>query len=202
VTTNPGDHQTAIKHLIEERFDAISKGTVGDAATNSGDSGNVKSEPEINGHTPPESANDDGEAEADGDEGAEIEVATGPAKKKAKTEGKRETSEDADARLAAELQAQEEKLARGRTTRGGNSKAKPTKKATKPKTKAKSAKRVRDEDDSGMSGTESGAEKPKKKAGGGFQKPFNLSYPLAELCGENQVGTTSSTQCWRGKNPN
>lgn len=190
MTANPGVHQTAIKHLIEERFDAISKATVEVAETTSGDSGNVKSEPETNGHTPPDSVKD---------EDADIEVSAVPAKKKARTEGVRETSEDADARLAAELQAQEEKLARGRTTRGGNSKAKPTKKSAKPKTKAKSAKRVRDEDDSGMSGTDSGAEKPKKKAGGGFQKPFNLSFPLAELCGETQVGNPPSNATLKKK---
>ena len=33
------------------------------------------------------------------------------------------------------------------------------------------------------------AEKKPRKAGGGFQKPFNLSYALAELCGEPQVRT-------------
>jgi upstream activation factor subunit UAF30 len=106
-----------------------------------------------------------------------------------KKETKRESSsEDADARLAAELQAQEEKLARGRTTRGGgktkeNKKSKPKNKKTKPK----SAKRVRDDDDSDISGADSGDEKPKSKARGGFQKPFNLSHQLAELCGETQV---------------
>ena len=97
---------------------------------------------------------------------------------------KRESStEEADAKLAAQLQAQENILARGRTTRGGGS-TKLSKKA-KPAAKKKSAKRVRDDDSEAGSGDEEkGA---KRKAGGGFQKPFNLSYPLAELCGESQV---------------
>ncbi|KAJ9148793.1 SWIB-domain-containing protein [Coniochaeta hoffmannii] len=120
---------------------------------------------EANGHTP-------------SDEDAEIEVASQPPKKK----HKRESSTDADARLAAELQAQEEALARGRTTRGAGT-TKATKKGKGKAAKKKSAKRVRD--DSDLSGSDD--EKPKRKAGGGFQKPFNLSYPLVELCGAEQL---------------
>jgi upstream activation factor subunit UAF30 len=120
-------------------------------------------------------------------------VKAAPAHKKQKRE--RESSTDADARLAAELQAQEEALARGRTTRGaGTSKA--TKKG-KPKAKTvkkKSAKRVRDDSDDNLSGGEDG-EKPKRKAGGGFQKPFNLSYPLVELCGAEQVMSIHAKSC-------
>lgn len=90
------------------------------------------------------------------------------------------SSEDADARLAAQLQAQENSLARART-RGGD-----RPKVTKRKApKKKSAKRVREDDDSDGDGSESGVKK--RKAGGGFQKPFNLSNPLSELVGETQV---------------
>ena len=114
----------------------------------------------------------------DGD--GEIQVSLPPASKKQKRES---SSEDADARLAAELQAQENRLSRGRVTRGGASGA--AKPKAKPKAaKKKSAKRVRDDDESGE---DSDGAKPKRKAGGGFQKPFNLSFPLAELCGESQV---------------
>lgn len=99
-----------------------------------------------------------------------------PAKKKAKRSS---SVEDADARLAAELQAQENRMARGRATRGGE---RVVKKKKAPK--KKSSKRVRGDDDSDVG---SGDSAPKRKAGGGFQKPFNLSHPLAELVGESQV---------------
>lgn len=90
------------------------------------------------------------------------------------------SAEDADARLAAQLQAQENKLARGRATRGGDKKP-PKKKAARKK----SAKKVKAEDDSDVGG--SGGDRPKRKAGGGFQKPFALSAPLQELTGQTQV---------------
>ncbi|KAK4172725.1 SWIB/MDM2 domain-containing protein [Triangularia setosa] len=151
------DQKEAIKKLIEARFDAVSANDV-DVIP-----------PETNGYSP----------EDEGDEG-EIEVSLQPAKKKVKRES---SSEDADARLAAELQAQENRLSRARVTRGaGTSKPK-----AKPKAKAvkkKSAKRVRSDDDSEV---EDGEVKPKRKAGGGFQKPFNLSEALAEVCGEPQL---------------
>ncbi|KAK4203220.1 SWIB/MDM2 domain-containing protein [Triangularia verruculosa] len=150
------DQKEAIKKLIEARFDAVSANEAGITP------------PETNGHSP-----------EDGDDG-EIEVSLQPAKKKVKRES---SSEDADARLAAELQAQENRLSRARVTRGaGTSKPK-----AKPKAKAvkkKSAKRVRSDDDSEVEDSEA---KPKRKAGGGFQKPFNLSEALAEVCGEPQL---------------
>lgn len=105
-----------------------------------------------------------------------------PAKKKVKRSA---SSEDADARLAAQLQAQENSLARSRSTRGGGDRAKVTKKRKAPK--KKSAKKVGGDDDSEVDGSaDSGV--PKRKAGGGFQKPFTLSPMLSELCGETQVG--------------
>lgn len=131
----------------------------------------------------PEEATPEVTPEAEEEDGAtdgEIEV-------RPKKQQKRESSEDADARLAAELQAQENKLSRGPRTRGGGA-AKVTKKA-KPKAKTpkkKSATRVKSDDDSDME-PEAVEGTKKRKAGGGFQKPFNLSYPLQEVCGEAQV---------------
>lgn len=106
-----------------------------------------------------------------------------PARKKAKRSS---SVEDADARLAAQLQAQENRLARGRSTRGGGDKKVAKKKAPRKK----SAKKVKPDDDSDLEGSEAA---PKRKSGGGFQKPFNLSEPLQALCGETQV--RSSVSC-------
>ena len=161
--------------MIEARFDAISSDAAQTIPTPpSGTAAEPSPKHETNGH-----AHSDEDASAAG----EIEVSIQPAKKKVKRES---SSEDADARLAAELQAQENRLSRGPRTHGGAS-AKPTKKA-KPKAKApkkKSEKRVRSDDDSEVD-SEAAVVK-KRKASGGFQKPFNLSYPLAEVCGESQV---------------
>lgn len=49
----------------------------------------------------------------------------------------------------------------------------------------KSAKKVGGDDDSEVDA--SGDSVKKRKAGGGFQKPFNLSETLSALCGETQV---------------
>lgn len=111
-----------------------------------------------------------------------------PARKKQK----RDPSLDADAKLAAELQAQENRLARARTTRGGGSATRVVKKKKAPK--KKSEKKVRADDDSDVEGSEDSGP-PKRKAGGGFQKPFNLSHHLAELCGETQVCHQSPVMC-------
>ncbi|KAK1969715.1 DEK C terminal domain-containing protein [Colletotrichum eremochloae] len=157
------DQKDAIKALIEERFDAISGS--GDAAPIA-DSYSASPAPkrEANGHD-----------EDDGD--GEIEVSVAPVRKRQKRE---DSSEDADAKLAAELQAQENRMARGRTTRGGNgATSKVTKKKKAPRKKSDKKIDDSDVDDSG--------EPPKRKAGGGFQKPFNLSEPLAELLGEPQL---------------
>ncbi|KAL1843449.1 hypothetical protein VTJ49DRAFT_1559 [Mycothermus thermophilus] len=165
------DQKDAIKALIEARFDAISAAAAQVPTPTSGAA--------TNGN---HSASEEADGDADEDDG-EIQVAAPqrPSKKQ-----KRETSasEDADARLAAELQAQENRLSRGRVTRGAGAAANnKTKARAKATTKRKSAKRVRSDDDSEV---EDG-DKPKRKAGGGFQKPFNLSDPLAELCGESQL---------------
>ncbi|KAK0648903.1 hypothetical protein B0T16DRAFT_122801 [Cercophora newfieldiana] len=168
----------AIKSLIEARFDAVSsKATQAIPTPPSGAAGDISPKHETNGGSP----SDDADLGADG----EIEVSLQPAKKKQKRES---SSEDADARLAAELQAQENRLSRGPRTRGGVA-AKPTKpaKAKAKKPKKKSEKRVRSDDDSDAVGASDAEGKPKRKAGGGFQKPFNLSYALQEVCGETQL---------------
>ncbi|KAK4096556.1 SWIB-domain-containing protein [Parathielavia hyrcaniae] len=163
-----GDQKDAIKALIEARFDAISNEVEQVPTPTSG----AATEHETNGRS----------SSADG----EIEVSLPPPGKKPKREAS--SSEEADARLAAELQAQENRLSRGRVTRGGAAGASNKPKSKAKPTKKKTPKRVRSDDDSNVEDSEAGAAEPKKrKTGGGFQKPFNLSVPLAELCGESQL---------------
>ncbi|KAJ6445177.1 proline transporter [Purpureocillium lavendulum] len=160
------DQKDAIKRLIEARFDAVSGANVNDASASS------VPDPSPNKRHAPNGVSDSAET----DPSASPE----PAKKKAK---RSTPSEDADARLAAALQAQENSLARGRSTRGGGDRTKVVKKKKAPR--KKSAKKVGEDDDSDVDGSADSA--PKRKAGGGFQKPFNLSATLSELCGETQV---------------
>ncbi|SPN96585.1 probable UAF30 - subunit of RNA polymerase I transcription factor [Cephalotrichum gorgonifer] len=159
------EQKDAIKRLIEARFDAIS----GDDPVPPPSVSTSKRQ--ANGHAPSSPP-----ASPEG----EIKVSIDPPRKKQK----REPSLDADAKLAAELQAQENRLATARTTRGGGVVKRKTKKAA-PK-KKKSEKRVRGSDESEAEDG-SGTEAPKRKAGGGFMKPFNLSENLAELCGATQL---------------
>jgi chromatin remodeling complex protein RSC6 len=186
--------QDAIKKLIEARFDAISSNdsppsvpiALPPSSMPEPSADAVKPSPkrQANGHS--EDTDDD---DADG----EIEVTTIslPAKKKQK---RGPAGEDDDAKLAAELQAQENRMARSRTTRGGTG---GTGKVTKKKKKTprkKSDKKVKGEDDSEVEDTEDSAA-PKRKAGGGFQKPFNLSYALAEVVGTTQVRCPCRPMC-------
>ncbi|KAM0203103.1 hypothetical protein ACHAPI_001277 [Fusarium lateritium] len=152
------EQKSAIKRLIEARFDAVSGAddSVEPPATNGA----------VNGES------DVGETEQS--------ATPEPSRKKVK---RSPSAEDADAKLAAQLQAQENSLARGRKTRGGD-KAKPTKKKAAPR--KKSAKKVKADDDSDLEPADGEVGK-KRKAGGGFQKPFNLSETLSELVGETQV---------------
>jgi hypothetical protein len=153
----------AIKELTMERFDIINakRNAEANASTTNG------SEPVVNGHmsdtpvksierpsTPPASPSPsspikkrfvDGDGLPDG--------VTSPPKKKRKPEA------DADAVLAARLQAEEN--LRARPTRGGNArKVAPIKKKKTP-TKVKTSKKIRAEDDSdiGESGEEDKEEK-------------------------------------------
>lgn len=169
-----GDQKNAIKTLIEERFDAFSSAAAPSSEVAQAPSPRPSPKRQANGH------GGDVDADADGDE---IEVSVQPPKKKQRKE-KSEDTEDADAKLAARLQAQEN--SRTRATRGGNTKTKAAPKKKKDTPRKKSAKKVKPEDDSDVDDAEGGEKKP-RKAGGGFQKPFNLSYSLADLCGEPQL---------------
>ncbi|KAM0303926.1 hypothetical protein ACHAPM_003502 [Fusarium culmorum] len=152
------EQKNAIKRLIEARFDAVSGADTG--------------------ITPP-TTSDSLAANGTSDVGETEQSATPePSRKKVKRSS---SAEEADARLAAQLQAQENSLARGRKTRGGD---KPTKKKAAPR--KKSAKKVKADDDSDLEPAD-GETGKKRKAGGGFQKPFNLSETLSELVGETQL---------------
>ncbi len=178
---NCANEQDAIKKLIEARFDAVS----------GADSGPV----------PPSSVPDPSPHKRSATNGSydhddsDASITPEPAKKKAKRSS---SVEDADARLAAQLQAQENSLGRARTTRGAD-KPRGIKKKRAPK--KKSATRVGEADDSDVDGSADSAP-PKRKAGGGFQKPFNLSSPLSELVGETQVRgpTAHAWSCLRSAN--
>ncbi|KAI0385652.1 hypothetical protein F5Y04DRAFT_268496 [Hypomontagnella monticulosa] len=177
------EQKNAIKALIEERFDAISSAAPPpSSAIPQPDSTSPQTSPkrQANGYEDngPD-AGEDAEEDANGDE---IKVSVQPPKKKQRKE-KSEDTEDADAKLAAILQAQENQ--RTRATRGGGKPKAPVKKK-KATPRKKSDKKVGAEDDSDVAGSEESSNRP-RKAGGGFQKPFNLSYPLAELCGETQL---------------
>ncbi|KAF3762799.1 hypothetical protein M406DRAFT_108037 [Cryphonectria parasitica EP155] len=166
------EQKDAIKVLIEQRFDAIADTlptppphSNGADATDDGFNG-VKHE------------DDEPDAYGDDDVSQEIQVSTFPSKKRSSS-----MVEDEDARLARELQAQENQLARGRQTRGGHSTPKPK---PKQKQKKKSSTKVKAGDDSDVD-TEDSATPKKRKAGGGFQKEFNLSYALSELVGMERL---------------
>ncbi|KAK0750031.1 SWIB/MDM2 domain-containing protein [Schizothecium vesticola] len=165
--------KTAIKALIEARFDAINSESPPPSAE-------VKAEASPMPYTNGRSTSGDGDGDAD----SEIKVSLPTPKKRQKRES---SSEDADARLAAELQAQENRRAGRPQTRGAGTAARPKAKPKKAKTaKKKSEKRVRSDDDSDVDANGEPNEK-KRKAGGGFQKPFNLSNSLQMLLGEPQL---------------
>ncbi|KAJ5386275.1 hypothetical protein N7509_008816 [Penicillium cosmopolitanum] len=109
--------------------------------------------------------------QADSEEASDLSSASPPPKKR-----KPDTDVDADAEFAAKLQAEENLRARP-TRGGGNRRAAPTKK----KSKAKTSKRVKAEDDSDI---ESGSDTKKEVTRtGGFHKPLNLSPALSSLLG-------------------
>lgn len=169
------DQKNAIKTLIEQRFDAIAEDPTppeamptpphkyDDEVTSNGLPNGTKQE---HGDTDVDPMDDAS--------GGEIQVSTAPRKKRTSS-----MVEDEDARLARELQAQENQLARGRQTRRGNDRPK-----TKSKPKKKSSAKVKD--DSDLDTEDSGTAK-KRKAGGGFQKEFNLSFPLQEIVGAERL---------------
>ncbi|KAJ4394817.1 hypothetical protein N0V93_004037 [Gnomoniopsis smithogilvyi] len=171
------DQKDAIKGLIEQRFDAINDIPGTEAMPT------PPHQPHVYDSTHKHSTNgvkheEEDEDEAEDDVSNEINVSTAPSKKRSSS-----MVESEDARLARELQAQENQLARGRQTRGGHSKpkAKPAKKK-----KQKSSAKIKAGDDSDLDTEDSGTPK-KRKAGGGFMKEFNLSYALQELVGEERL---------------
>jgi len=175
----------AIKELIVERFDIINAKR--NAASNTDGTNGL--EPVANGHvsddplpsiekpsTPPSSASPSSttKRKAIESDGLPDSVASTPKKK-------RKPEADADAVLAAKLQAEEN--LRARPTRGGNTrKAAPAKKKKSPsKSKAKTSKKVKAEDDSDID--DSGSEEKKVNRNTGFHKPLALSPALSELLG-------------------
>ncbi|KAJ5280592.1 hypothetical protein N7478_005964 [Penicillium angulare] len=162
--------KTAIKQLIMERFDLYAeKNGVGESPE----------QPVSNGHddeaastvrSPPPSSSPV-KRHTDSDEASNRSTSPPPAKKR-----KPDTDVDADALFAAKLQAEEN--LRARPTRGGSSRrAAPAKK----RSKAKTSKKVKAEDDSDI---ESGSDTKKEVVRtGGFHKPLNLSPALSSLFG-------------------
>lgn len=181
--------QDAVKALIMERFDHASAGGSVPAPSSHpqhppkahtngvSQSKKIKTETKVKKET----SRSDGTPDDDDDDGAP------PKKKRKQNKGVKEEGEaDADAKLAAKLQAEEN--SRSRATRGGGAKKKaPTKKRAPKK---KSSDKVKAEDDSDIELGSDGEIKEKVKKGG-FHKQYNLSAPLADLVGEVTVSTRS-----------
>ncbi|KAL1963516.1 hypothetical protein VTN77DRAFT_8097 [Rasamsonia byssochlamydoides] len=167
--------KAVIKELIMERFDifAQQKG-LGTASSEQA----APSTESVNGHdgavdaqttdpSPPPSSSSPQKRQADSDEPEENGSKTPPSKKR-----KPDHDIDADALLAAKLQAEENK--RARPTRGSAMrKTAPVKRKVK-----KTSKKVEDSDLE--SGSEAGAKKEVNRSGG-FHKPLNLSPALSAL---------------------
>ncbi|APA06613.1 hypothetical protein SS1G_04824 [Sclerotinia sclerotiorum 1980 UF-70] len=152
----------AVKALILERFDEVSKHT-------------QSSPPATNGHVNGDYIKDEGshtptpKREVDGYDEDEK-----PKKKRQK--------QDDDAKLAALLQAQEN--SRTRSTRGaGTKRSAGVKKSKSTPKKKKSSAKVKATDDSDMELGSDGEPKEVIKKGG-FHKQYNLSAALADLVGE------------------
>ncbi|KAJ5493443.1 hypothetical protein N7539_002189 [Penicillium diatomitis] len=161
-----------IKQLIMERFDIF-------AGNNGGQSPEETQTTNGQAHassvpSPPPSTSPV-KRQTDSEDAPEPTSAPPVAKKQ-----KVDTDVDADAAFAARLQAEENM--RARQTRGaGTRRAAPPKKKSKPKT----SKRVKAEDDSDV---DSGPDSKKEvNRSGGFHKPLNLSPPLSALLGETTL---------------
>ncbi|KAJ5892252.1 uncharacterized protein N7473_008480 [Penicillium subrubescens] len=158
-----------VKQLIMERFD-IFAGNNGvqspeETTTSNGHANTAAAVPS------PHPSSSPVKRQTHSEEASEAASASPPPKKR-----KPDTDVDADALFAAKLQAEENM--RARPTRGASTRrAAPSKK----KSKAKTAKRVKAEDDSDV---DSGSETKKEvNRTGGFHKPLNLSAPLSALLG-------------------
>ncbi|KAJ5171228.1 uncharacterized protein N7500_004011 [Penicillium coprophilum] len=163
--------KSTIKQLIMERFDRY-VGVGGSPDEEAPSNGQRDGDTASAAVPSPPPSSSPVKRQASSDATSEPASASPPAKKQ-----KPDTDTDADAAFAAKLQAEEN--SRARPTRGGNTRrAAPVKK----KSKAKTSKRVKAEDDSDI---DSG-EEPKKEVNRntGFHKPMNLSEPLSALLGE------------------
>ncbi|CAL5865940.1 uncharacterized protein PFLUO_LOCUS147 [Penicillium psychrofluorescens] len=164
--------KTEIKQLIMERFDIVAERNGVTASPEAAPTSNgVGDDDSISVAVPsPPPSSSPVKRDPDSDDGSEPTRGGPPTKK-------RKPDVDADALFAAKLQAEEN--LRARPTRGGGPRRTgPTKK----RSKAKTAKRVKAEDDSDI---ESGSDTKKEvNRTGGFHKPLNLSPPLSELLGE------------------
>ncbi|KAL4802797.1 SWIB/MDM2 domain-containing protein [Aspergillus unguis] len=164
--------KAAIKQLIMERFDIFAaKNGVGAPDTTNGHEERNDSATPVEPSSPSQSSTAQ-KRQANSVESDDRSSKTPPPKKQ-----KPSHDIDADALYAAKLQAEEN--LRARPTRGaGTRKAAPVK---KKKSTAKTAKKVKAEDDSDIgSGSDSGK---KVNRSGGFHKPLNLSPALSELLG-------------------
>lgn len=160
-----------------QRFDHFEALAQNFSSTANGN-GAVKPEPIKQESTPPSSIRSPkSEPQSDSEDAP-------PPKKKRKQVA---TGETDDAKLAAMLQAQENRGVRA--TRGGASNKKVVKKVKKPR--KKSEKKIAKDEDSDVEVGSDGEvkEKPKK---GGFHKQYNLSAPLADLVGETTVRLLST----------
>ncbi|KAJ5887611.1 hypothetical protein N7495_007652, partial [Penicillium taxi] len=164
--------KAAIKQLIMERFDIhAEKNGVGESPDEPVSNGPKDSDsPSVVPSPRPSSSPVKHQAS---EEASDLHIASPPHKKR-KQEA--DVDIDADAMFAAKLQAEENM--RARPTRGGNTRrTAPSKK----KSKAKTSKRVKAEDDSDI---ESGSDTKKEvNRTGGFHKPLNLSPSLSALLG-------------------
>ncbi|KAJ5705327.1 hypothetical protein N7536_001016 [Penicillium majusculum] len=166
--------KSTIKQLIMERFDRYAEQNgVGGSPDETAPSNDQRDGDSASAAVPsPPPSSSPVKRQASSDATSEPASASPPAKKH-----KANTDTDADAVFAAKLQAEEN--SRARPTRGGNTRrAVPVKK----KSKAKTSKRVKAEDDSDIGS----GEEPKKEVNRntGFHKPMNLSEPLSALLGE------------------
>jgi len=168
------DKKVPVSELILERFEIFNaslRAAEANAATNGNGTNEVKQE-----STPPSSSRDASASADIKSSPSDSDEDAAPPKKKVK----KEKGAVDDAKLAAMLQAAENRSARA--TRGaGNKKVVKTKRT--PKKPRKSASKVKAVDDSDVELGSDGEikEKPKK---GGFHKQYHLSAPLAELVGE------------------
>jgi len=173
---NP-DEQAAVKQLIMERFDIYAeKNGVGSPEETTASNGHKEGDSASAVPSPPPSSSP---VKRDADSEEASPIGSEPPAKKRKPDA--DADVDADALYAAKLQAEEN--LRARPTRGGNTRrAAPSKK----KSKAKTSKRVKAEDDSDIeSGSETNTKKEVNRTGGfhvrgiarvELRTAFNIAY--------------------------